>query len=150
MVNIYATIKNELNWIKNHIFKPIVNTVNKITHNPFVNNLVNTAAPMLNSVLPGLGTGISTGFNVVKNAAPVVQQLISDGEKGGIQNVLQNFTQGNYNKAIPEQLRRMVQSGMTLAKRPDTLHNRLQLRALPPPDDEVKSSLRNPRVEGLN
>jgi hypothetical protein len=83
MVGIYAKIKNGLNWIKNHIFKPVVNTVNKITHNPFVNALVKTAAPALNSFIPGLGIGISTGFNVVKNATPVVQQLISDGEKEG-------------------------------------------------------------------
>jgi hypothetical protein len=127
-----------------------VNTVNKITHNPFVNALVKTAAPALNSFIPGLGTGISTGFKVVKNATPVVQQLISDGEKGGFQNVVQNFTQGKYNKAIPKQLQRLIQSGMGLAKRPEALHNRLQLRELPPPDDEINVPFKNPRVEELD
>jgi hypothetical protein len=92
MVGIYAKIKNGLNWIKNHIFKSVVNMANKIVHNPFMNTLVKTAAPALNSLIPGLGTGINTGFEVVKNITPVAQQLISDHDKGGIQNVAQNFT----------------------------------------------------------
>jgi phage-related protein len=143
MVGIYAKIKNGF-------IKPVVNTVNKIVHNPFVNNLVKTAAPALNSFIPGLGTGISTGFEIVKNITPVAQQLISDGEKGGIQNVFQNFTQGNYNKDIPKQLQRVIQSGMGLAKRPDTLHNRLQLRASPAPEMMNTAPFKNPRVEELD
>jgi hypothetical protein len=45
----------------------------------------------------------------------------------------------------------MVQSGKALAVRRDTLHNRLQLRALPPPEKEMTiMPFRNPCVEELN
>jgi hypothetical protein len=40
MVGIYAKIKNGFNWIKNHIFKPVVNTVKKVVNNPFVKKIV--------------------------------------------------------------------------------------------------------------
>jgi hypothetical protein len=161
MFGIWAKIKNGFNWIKDHIVKPVVQTAGKVINNPFFNSLVKVAAPVLNSVMPGLGMRIQTGIGVAQRVIPVADQLLSDLDKGGAHQVFQNATQGNYNKALPQSVQRLIQSGVGLARRPNQLHNRLQLRALPGPQKEMTiatnqatsgapQSLRNPRVEELD
>jgi hypothetical protein len=155
MVGIWAKIKNGFNWVKDHIFKPVVCGLKKVVDNKFVKGIVKYAAPALNMVIPCLGTGIQTGFNFLSKAAPIASNLLSDHDKGGFKGVAKNVMGGKYNHVMPKQLQRAIQSGMELAKRPDTLHNRLQLRALPAPEKEIPSPVTprvqaNPRFEELN
>jgi hypothetical protein len=122
MVGIYAKIKNGFNWIKNHIFKPVVNTVKKVVHSPFVKKLVGFATPLLNTVAPGLGTGISTGFNIA-------DQVLSDADRGGVQGVIEKGMDGGYNQQLSgvPGLNKVMQS-MTLARRPSELNPLIQLK----------------------
>ena len=129
MVGIWAKIKNGFNWIKDHIFKPVVNTVKKIIHNPFVKTIVDVGAPLLNTVVPGLGTGISTGFNIAGGVADAASNLMSDHDKGGTEGVIQKAVSGGYNQTLSQiPAFRRVMNSMKLAKRPEELNPLIELK----------------------
>jgi hypothetical protein len=66
----------------------------KVVDNLFVKNVVKWGAQLPSTLIPGLGTGISAGYNFTTNVAPVTQNILSDHDKGGFQGVAKNLTGG--------------------------------------------------------
>jgi hypothetical protein len=143
MVGIWAKIKNGFNWVKDHIFKPVVNGVRKVLDNKVVKNLFNFGAPLLNTVIPGLGTGIQTGYNVLTKVAPMAQQLMSDHDKGGAKGIAQKALSGGYTKSlhqipgVPRMIQRLnpnvqdLLKSLNLAKNPNQLNPLITLKKEP-------------------
>ena len=65
MVGTYAKIKNGLNWLKDKTFNSVLPALGKLgdlINSDVVQGISGFATPMLNSLIPGLGTGINTGL----------------------------------------------------------------------------------------
>jgi phage-related protein len=112
MVGIWSKIKNGLNWIKDKAVNtaiPVIGKINDIINSKAVSGAVNFAAPLLNSIYPALGTGIQAALPMVQNFS---QSLNNQAQKFG------NMIQPTRN----------VKQGIGLARRPDEIHPRLELK----------------------
>jgi hypothetical protein len=141
MVGIYSKIKNFFSDLgdkaKSVAFEyvaPVVGKLGNIAGSEFVQGLATKAAPYLNGVIPGLGTGIQT-------ALPWAKQ-IGDVANGAYKNYMQNPNYGFgdlINNVRNKKYGSKVPKGIGLARRPDELHSRIELKALPSPDDMPES-----------
>ncbi|GHU24013.1 hypothetical protein FACS189472_17020 [Alphaproteobacteria bacterium] len=136
MVGIFNKIKNGLNWMKGKALKyvaPVIGKLGDFAQSDFVQGIRKLGAPMLDSVIPGLGTGINTGLDWLGKAGDVANGLSQDyqeqGDNLGYSDIFKNIATGKYVK------KRKVPDGISLAKNPDQLHERIQLKMLPAPDD---------------
>ena len=108
MVGIYSKIKNGLNNFKNKVIAPVFGTIADLTENPYVNSLINWAAPAVDSLIPGLGTGISTALPYANKISRKISEW-----------------------ATPEKQpsrTKQVDKGIHLARDIDDLHGRLELK----------------------
>jgi hypothetical protein len=140
MVGIYSKIKNGLNWLKGKAAKyvaPVVGQLGDLANSEFVQGAAGFLNPFLNSVAPGLGTGISTGLSYLGKAGDIANGLAADykekGDDFGFTDMYKNITSGKYTK-------NRVPKGIGLSKRPDELHPRIELKALPEPEEEVEEN----------
>jgi hypothetical protein len=123
MVGIWNKIKNGLNTIQNKVQQNLIPFVGKL--GDFVNSKpVQTAAsfitPALTAVNPALGTAVSTGMNFL----------------GGLGNAANEFTKNNSVLEMAQNYKKgKLTSPQDFAKRPNQLHERIQLKALPPADE---------------
>jgi hypothetical protein len=124
MVGIWNKIKNGFNTIQNKVEKNLIPFVGKL--GDFVNSKgVQAAAsfitPALTAVNPMSGTAVSTGMNFLGGLGDAANDYAKNGS------VLE--TAQNYAKS-------KLMSAQDVAKRPDQLHERIQLKALPPADED--------------
>jgi hypothetical protein len=142
MVGIYAKIKNGLNWIKNKATENVLPWVSKIgdlANSKAVQGIMGFATPALNSFIPGLGTGIGKGLNFL-------------GKLGGLSNnVNQHLKSGDLidyviNDDEAPMKTPKISPGIRLSRRPNALHERIKLKALPAPDDVYTG----PKVEEID
>jgi hypothetical protein len=138
MVGIYAKIKNGLNYLKGTAFKnvaPIVGTLGDIAQSDFMKGIADFASPFLDAFAPGLGTGVNKGLSWIGKAGDIASGLAQDyaeqGDELGFGDMFKNITSGKYNKSQ----RSSPKGGIDLAQRPDQLHPRVELKALPPPGE---------------
>jgi hypothetical protein len=136
MVGIYNKIKNGLNWLKGKALKyvaPAIGKLGDLASNELLNGVVGVATPFLNTIAPGLGTGIGKGLDWLGNAGTIANGVAADyaeqGDKLGFGDIYTNIKSGKYNK------KRSVPKGIDLAERPEKLHERIELKMLPAPDD---------------
>jgi hypothetical protein len=136
MVGIYSKIKNGLNWLKGKAAKyvaPVVGTLGDLANSEFVQGAAGFLNPFLNSAIPGLGTGISTGLSYLGKAGDIANGLAADykeqGDDFGFTDMYKNITSGKYTNK-----KNRVPKGVGLSKRPDELHPRIELKALPEPE----------------
>ena len=113
MVGIWSKIKNGFNWIKDHIVKPVVNTVKKVTHNPFVQKIVDWGS----SFIP-FGGALKKGFDIAGKVSEVADDVVGDHDRGGFEGIAQKAMTGGYNNSLRQiqPLNRFMQS-MSLAKK---------------------------------
>ena len=135
MVGIYSKIKNGLNWLKGKAAKyvaPIVGTIGDFANSDLVQGAASFASPFLDTVVPGLGTGIKTGLSWMGKAGDVANGLAADYEKYGndfgISDMIGNVARGKYNGK-----QQGVGAGINFAKRPDDLNSLIELKSLPSP-----------------
>jgi hypothetical protein len=145
MVGIYAKIKNGLNWLQDTAYKkalPFIGKLGDFAKSDLVKGVVGLAAPALNGIVPGLGAGVNAGLNYLGKFGDMANNAAADyaANPFGIVDGIQNFTSGKYNRPS---------KGIGLARRPDKLHNRIKLKALPPPDDEPKP-YNGPNIEEID
>jgi hypothetical protein len=106
-----------------------------------LNGVVGVATPFLNTVMPGLGTGIGKGLDWLGSAGAVANGLAADYEKQGdnfgFGDMYQNIKSAKYTKttATSRNVKKGVPKGIDLAERPEKLHERIELKMLPAPDD---------------
>ncbi|MDR0831399.1 MAG: hypothetical protein LBM99_00705 [Bacillales bacterium] len=85
--------------------------------------------PILTGINPALGSAVSTGLNVLGQLGNVASDY---NKSGSVFQTLQNYTNRNTTR---------VKRGINLARRPDQLSNRIQLKneplALMPPEERV-------------
>jgi hypothetical protein len=91
---------------------PVLGTIGDFIDSDFTKTVAGYAAPAPNSLVPGLGTGLNS-------VLPYISQV-------------GKFTR---NFSNPKPPMNSVPKGIYLSKRPDNLHNRIELKLLPPPDD---------------
>jgi hypothetical protein len=139
MVGIYAKIKNGLNHLKGAALKnvaPIVGTIGDIAQSDFMQGLAGMAGPVLDTFIPGLGMGINKGLSWIGKAGDIANGLTQDyalqGDQLGYSDIFKNVTSGKYTKSAQKS---MPKGGINLAQRPDQLHPRVELKALPPPGE---------------
>jgi hypothetical protein len=135
MVGIYAKIKNGLNWLQDKAYKnvmPIVGKIGDFAKSDLVKGAVGLISPALNGIVPGLGAGVSTGLDYLGRIGDMANNAAADyaANPFGIVEGIHNFTGGKYSRPS---------KGIGLARRPDKLHDRIKLKALPPADDETYS-----------
>jgi hypothetical protein len=135
MVGIYAKIKNGLNYSKGAALKhvaQIVGNIGDFVQGDFMQGLTNLAAPVLDTFVPGLGTGVSKGLSWIGKAGNIANGLAQDyatqGDALGFGDMFKNITSGKYTATGKT-------GGIALAKRADQVHPRLDLKALPPPGE---------------
>jgi hypothetical protein len=139
MVGIYNKLKNGLNWIKGKAMKyvaPAVGQLGEWASSDLVKGVAGMASPFLDTIAPGLGTGINKGLGWLGTAGNIANGLSADyqeqGDKLGFSDMFANIKSGKYTKgktvASPK-------GGITLSKRPDDLHPRTQLKELTAGDD---------------
>jgi hypothetical protein len=82
---------------------------------------------VLNSFVPGLGTGLNSALPFVANLGKKARKIHNDwsNDSDYLKNQISNFT-----GCQPQ-----VQKGIHLARRPENLHSRIQLKSLPVPDE---------------
>jgi hypothetical protein len=138
MVGVYSKIKNGLNWLKGKAAKyvaPVVGTLGDIANSDFVQGAAGFLNPFLNSVAPGLGTGISTGLSYLGKAGDIANGLAEDykekGDDFGFSDMYDNIRSGKYTNRKSK-----VPKGIGLSKRPDELHPPIELKSLPGREDE--------------
>lgn len=136
MVGIYAKIKNGLNWIKNKGAKyvaPVVGGLGNIANSDLIQGAASFLNPYLNTVVPGLGTGISTGLSLIGKAGDIASGLAAHydklGENFSFSDMYNNVRSGKYSR------KSKLKDSIGLAKRPDELHPLIELKSLPAPDD---------------
>jgi hypothetical protein len=107
---------------------PFVKKVGDFAGSSFVQGLANRAAPVLDTFIPGLGSGLSKGLPFISKLGGMAQSAIDDyrppafaSAKGGAKSRKRKIG---------------LARGAGLAKRPDDLHDRVQLKALMPPEDD--------------
>ncbi|GHU23250.1 hypothetical protein FACS189472_16240 [Alphaproteobacteria bacterium] len=140
MVGIYAKIKNGLNWLKGKAAKyvaPVVSKLGDFADSDFVQGLAGVVTPAIDMAIPGLGTGIRKGLDWVGNAGAIAKGLSADyqeqGDEFGVGDIIKNVATGKYSKY------RRGGDGIKFAKRPNELHPRIELKALPSADDNEYS-----------
>jgi hypothetical protein len=121
-LGIWNKLGKFVDWDKDKAVNTAIPAIGKISdfiNSNAVSSAVNWAAPVLNTIVPSLGTGISA-------ALPMVQKFASS-----FNNQAQKFgsTLQNMNKPFSEQQpTRNIKQGIGLARRPDTIHPRLELK----------------------
>jgi hypothetical protein len=139
MVGIYNKLKNGLNWLKGKAMKyvaPVVGQLGDFANSDFVQGVAGLASPFLDTIAPGLGTGINKGLGWLGSAGDIANGLAADykaqGDNLGFGDMFSNVTSGKYSKknafASPK-------GGINLSKRPDDLHPRIQLKELTAGED---------------
>jgi hypothetical protein len=91
---------------------PVPGKIGDFIDSEFTKTVAGYAAPALNSLVPGLGTGLNS-------ILPYISQV---GE------FARNFSN-------PKPPMNSVPKGIYLSRRPDNLHNRIELKSLLPPND---------------
>jgi hypothetical protein len=89
---------------------PVLGKIGDFIDSDFTKTVAGYAAPALNSLVPGLGTGLNS-------VLPYISQV------------------GKFARNFSNKPTNNVAKGIYLSKRPDNLHNRIELKSLPPPDD---------------
>ncbi|GHU18100.1 hypothetical protein FACS189472_05930 [Alphaproteobacteria bacterium] len=132
MVGIFKKIKDGLNWIKNKVVKnvlPYVGKLGDIVDSDALQSVIKAIGPAADAFIPGLGTGINAARNFISNAGNVARTLTKTGGFANVPNLSNKFAN------VPN-LSNKFANVPNLAKRPDQLHDRIQLKALPPPEDD--------------
>jgi hypothetical protein len=133
MVGIYAKIKNGLNWIKDkakNVVMPFMGKIGDFANNKTVQGLASWAAPALNGIVPGLGNGVSAAIPFLGKLGNTAKAYLNDDD---------DFNSGELQPVPLMNVKRKV-GAIGLAQRPDTLHSRIELKALPAPEDEPPRS----------
>jgi hypothetical protein len=135
MVGIYSKLKTYFGKLGDGATKmaydyglPLVSKIGKFANSPFVQGLASRAAPALDSFVPGLGTAVSKGLPFVSRFGDMAQSAIDYHRPPAFANAKSS--------ARSRKGRIGLARGAGLAKRPDDLHERVQLKALMPADDE--------------
>jgi hypothetical protein len=143
MVGIYNKIKNGLNWLKGKALKyvaPAIGKLGNFAQSDFVQGVSGFAQPILNTFVPGLGTGVSKGLEWLGGAGDIANGLAEDyqkqGDSFGFGDMYKNVTSGKYTKSRKTK----VPNGIKLSQRPDQLNDRIELKsdlkALMPAEDD--------------
>jgi hypothetical protein len=128
---------------------PFLGTVGDVANSSLVQAGVNFAAPWIDTVAPGWGTGLRIGTSVAGKVGDIANQSLQEdwGGNFGITDFAKNVVSGKYGTnpfkdvvAFTGPSPNPVPKGINLAKRPDTLHSRIQLKALPSGDEEYTGS----------
>ncbi|GHU18322.1 hypothetical protein FACS189472_06490 [Alphaproteobacteria bacterium] len=137
MVGTYAKIKNGLNWLKGKAVKYVAAIVTKpgdVADSDFMQGLAKVITPALDTAMPGRGMAVDKGLDWVGKAGAISKGLSEDYSKLGkdfsFTDAIANVATGKYDKYRTKQ----VLKGIQYAHRPDELHSRIQLKALPEPD----------------
>jgi hypothetical protein len=141
MVGIWNKIKNGLNNVKNTVAKNLLPWMGKV--GDFVNSqpfqsISSFVTPALNGFIPGLGSGISTGLNYLGKFGNIAKNMSADtmGKEFNLQNAMNTaykFANGAYSNDASTDIpkKRVLKQGIRLARRPDQLSDRIQLKAFP-------------------
>jgi phage-related protein len=111
-LGIYNKLSKFFNWAKDKAVNTailVIGKINDLINSKAVSGVVNYAAPLLNSIYPALGTGIQAALPMVQNFS---QSLNNQAQKFG------NMIQPTRN----------VKHVIGLARRPDEIHPRLELK----------------------
>ena len=102
----------------------------------YLTELANKSTGFINGFVPVLGTALNYALPAIGKIGDIAHNSYLDYKEKpyGIGEWVQNFASGRYNE--PKKPRLKISKGIGLAKRPDQLHNRISLKALPPPDDD--------------
>jgi hypothetical protein len=157
MVGIYNKIKNGLNWLKGKALKYVAPAIGKLgdfAQSDFVQGVSGFAQPILDTFVPGLGSGINKGLNWLGGAGDVASGLAEDyakqGDNLGFGDMYKNITSGKYTKSK----KKKVPDGINLSQRPDQLNDRIELKsdmlALMPPDDSGEGEIVYGNVEEVD
>jgi hypothetical protein len=97
------------------------------------------ASPFLNTIAPGLGTGINKGLGWLGTAGNIANGLAEDykeqGDNLSFSDMFNNVKSGKYSKAGRKGVSKSP-GGIDLGKRPEDLHPRIQLKQLTSGDEE--------------
>jgi hypothetical protein len=132
MVGIYAKIKNGLNWLQDKAYTkvmPVLGKIGDLADSSLVRGAVGMISPALNGIVPGLGAIANQGLDWASKIGGMARNAADDYAQNpfGVVEGIHNFTGGKYSQKPSK--------GIGLARRPDKLHDRIKLKALPSPDD---------------
>jgi hypothetical protein len=91
-----------------------------------VNGITSLAFPALNTVVPGLGTGLGAAKNFISGVGKRAKGLSNQWNANP-----DNFLNDKFNQFVAPN----VPNGMQFARRPNQLHPRIELKSLPPPEN---------------
>jgi hypothetical protein len=135
--------------VKNKVI-PFANKALDFANSDFAQGVMGLAGTGLNLLAPGAGTALQGGLKSVINLGNNVRDI---GNKVGN---IASEARNTWNNEDKQQLPR-IKRGINLARKPGEMNSRIQLKALPPADEEVpttKYSLgllpRGPRIEELD
>jgi hypothetical protein len=146
MVGIYAKLKNYFSDLPEKVnkaaYKYVLPTVSGLGK---VAKYAKIAAPFVNTIVPGLGTGMEWGAQALSAAGEIADKSLQEdwGDGFGIGDFAENLVTGKYAKNPFKGVKGKAKGksgGVGLSQRPGDLHPRLQLKALPPPDDVYTGS----------
>jgi hypothetical protein len=114
MVGIYSKINKFFSKVGDTVndnVLPVLGKIGDFVYSDLFQKVASYGTPAIDSFIPGLGTGINTVIPYISQAGKFAQK---------------------YSNLKPPV--NTVPKGVYLSKRPDNLHNRIELKALPPPD----------------
>jgi hypothetical protein len=136
MVGIYAKLKNYFSDLPEKINKgaykyvlPAISAAGKFA------GYAGKYAPLANTLVPGLGTGLQWGAQALQTAGGIVDESLKEdwGDGFGITDFADNFVSGKYAKNPFRGVRGKAKSkktkGADYATNPDDLHPRLKLKS---------------------
>jgi hypothetical protein len=115
MVGIYSKFNKLFSKITDTVKDNVLPALGKIgdfADSDLARTISNYAAPVLNSFVPSLGTGLNSALPFISNLSKKARKIQNDWS--------------SCNNQVPK--------GIHLSKRPSDLHSRIQSKALPPPD----------------
>jgi hypothetical protein len=124
MVGIWNKIKNGLSSFANAAKRnllPYVGKIGDFINSKPVQGFASFINPILTGINPALGTAVSSGMGILGELGNVANDY---NKTGSAFQTVQNFA----NRRAPR-----VKRGIGLARRPDQLSDRIQLKALPSP-----------------
>jgi hypothetical protein len=113
------------NVAKNTVL-PALGKIGDIMDSDVVNGITSLAFPALNTVVPGLGAGLSTAKNFISGVGKRAKSLSKQWEADP-----NNFLNNQLNQFVGQR----VPKGIQYARRPDQLHPRIELKSLPEPEN---------------
>jgi hypothetical protein len=133
MPGIFNKINKYWDLLKNKVVNTILPTIANIgdlAGSDVVQGIASFATPVLNTIVPGLGSGLGLALPFISNLGKKARTIAKDWSANPdyLSDQIKEF-------AREKSQVKQVPKGIGLSRRPEQLHSRIQLKALPDPDN---------------